>query len=131
MNTYRRQARDARRCLIVDDSLVIRVVARKIIQEFGLDTEEAAGGYEGLEACEVSMPEAILLDWSMPDLSGVEFLRVLRGMPGGDMPVVIFCTTREDAPHIDEALSAGASDYLMKPYDGESVLVKFTQMGLV
>ncbi|MBO6521438.1 MAG: response regulator [Rhodospirillales bacterium] len=131
MNTYRRHAREPRRCLIVDDSQLIRTVARKIIQEIGLDAEEAPDGYAALDACSVSMPEAILLDWSMPHMNGIAFLKTLRAQPDGARPVVIFCTTEEDAGHIEEALTAGANDYLMKPYDGESLLAKFTQMGLV
>lgn len=131
MNTYRRHARDVKRCLIVDDSKVIRVVARKIIQEIGLDAEEAADGYDALESCQKSMPDAVLLDWNMPTMSGIQVLKTLRAMPGGNRPVIIFCTTQEDPAHIDEALAAGASDYLMKPFDGESLLAKLTQMGMV
>jgi len=120
-----------KRCLIVDDSKVIRMVARKIIQEIGLDAEEASDAYEALESCEKTMPEAILLDWNMPAMNGIEFLKVLRAKPGGDAPVVIFCTTEDDPTHVAEALEAGASDYLMKPFDSESILSKFTQAGLV
>lgn len=120
-----------KRCLIVDDSKVIRMVARKIIQEIGLDTEEAADGIEALESCEKTMPDVMLLDWRMPSMSGIEFLKMLRKMPGGDQPVVIFCTTEDDAEHIEEALAAGASDYIMKPFDSESILAKLTQTGLV
>jgi len=120
-----------KRCLIVDDSKVIRMVARKIIQEIGLDTEEASDAYEALESCEQTMPDVILLDWNMPAMDGIAFLKVLRAKPGGKAPVVVFCTTEDDASHIEEALAAGASDYLMKPFDSESIRAKFMQMGLV
>ncbi len=63
-----------KRCLIVDDSKVIRMVARKIIQEIGLETEEAADGFEALESCGKTMPDAVLLDWRMPAMSGIEFM---------------------------------------------------------
>lgn len=131
MNTYRRRAREPKRCLIVDDSQLVRTVARKIIQEIGLDTDEAPDGYAALGACSLAMPEAILLDWNMPKMSGIEFLIALRELPGGSGPVVIFCTTETEAGHIEEAMAAGANDYLMKPYDGESLLAKFMQLGLV
>ena len=81
------------RCLIVDDSKVIRMVARKIIRELGFETDEAADGAMALEACRKTMPDAILLDWNMPVMNGIGFLKVLRGLPEGGMPVVIFCTT--------------------------------------
>lgn len=107
------------------------MVARKIIQEIGLETEDAGNGYDALESCEKSMPDAILLDWKMPGMNGIEVIGAIRGKSGGDRPVIVFCTTEEDPAHIEDALAAGASDYLMKPYDGESLLAKFTQMGLV
>ncbi|MEQ8318638.1 MAG: response regulator [Rhodospirillales bacterium] len=120
-----------KRCLIVDDSKVIRMVARKIIQEIGLETEEAADGYEALESCDKTMPDAILLDWRMPVMSGLDILKALRARPGGDAPVIIFCTTKDDPDLINEALAAGASDFLSKPFDGESIRAKFQQSGLV
>lgn len=120
-----------KRCLIVDDSKVIRMVARKIIQEIGLDTEEASDGYEAMESCDKTMPDAILLDWRLPGMTGIELLRKLREKPGGEAPVIIFSTTEDDTDHINEALAAGASDYILKPFDSESIRAKFLQLGLV
>ncbi|WNJ99152.1 response regulator [Thalassospiraceae bacterium LMO-JJ14] len=120
-----------KRCLIVDDSKVIRMVARKIIQEIGLDTEEASDGHEALESCDKTIPDAILLDWRLPGMTGIELLRALRGKPGGETPVIIFSTTEDDTDHINEALAAGASDYILKPFDSESIRAKFLQLGLV
>lgn len=118
-------------CLIVDDSKVIRMVARKILQELDFNTEEAADGKEALEACLNSMPDVILLDWNMPVMSGIEFLRELRTVPGGDEPVVIFCTTENDIEHIQVAIEAGANEYIMKPFDSEIIQTKFVQVGLL
>lgn len=120
-----------KRCLIVDDSKVIRMVARKILQELGFETDEAADGKEAVEACQKSMPEAVLLDWNMPVMSGIEFLHELRAMPGGDAPVVVFCTTEDDIKHIQEAIQAGANEYIMKPFDSEIIQSKFAQVGLL
>jgi two-component system, chemotaxis family, chemotaxis protein CheY len=119
------------RCLIVDDSKVIRMVARKIIRELGFETDEAADGAMALEACRKTMPDAILLDWNMPVMNGIGFLKVLRGLPEGGMPVVIFCTTEDDVSHIEAALAAGANDYIMKPFDSEIITGKFSQVGLI
>lgn len=118
-------------CLIVDDSKVIRMVARKILQELDFETVEAADGKDALDACKSQMPDAILLDWNMPVMDGIEFLRALRGLPGGDAPVVVFCTTENDIEHIQEAIEAGANEYIMKPFDSEIIQAKFTQVGLL
>jgi two-component system, chemotaxis family, chemotaxis protein CheY len=118
-------------CLVVDDSRVIRKVARRILEDMQFECEEAADGQQALEQCRKSMPDAILLDWNMPVMSGIDFLRALRKEDDGDQPVVVFCTTENDMGHITEALNAGANEYIMKPFDGEILSSKFAQAGLV
>ena len=118
-------------CLIVDDSKVIRMVARKIMEELDFETGEAADGQQAIDACKAKMPDAILLDWNMPVMDGIEFLRQLRELPGGDSPVVVFCTTENDFEHIQLAISAGADEYIMKPFDSEIIQAKFAQVGLL
>lgn len=118
-------------CLIVDDSKVIRMVARKILNELGFETEEAADGQQALDACKANMPTAVLLDWNMPVMSGIEFLIALRALPTGGDPVVIFCTTENDLEHIQEAMTSGANEYIMKPFDSEIIQSKFLQVGLL
>ncbi|MBT3989584.1 MAG: response regulator [Rhodospirillaceae bacterium] len=118
-------------CLIVDDSKVIRMVAKKILQELDFETNEAEDGQVALDSCKQQMPDAVLLDWNMPVMSGIEFLRELRKLPGGDSPVVVFCTTENDVNHIQEAMEAGANEYIMKPFDSEIIQAKFSQVGLL
>jgi two-component system chemotaxis response regulator CheY len=118
-------------CLIVDDSKVIRMVAKKILQELDFSTLEAEDGQGALEACQKAIPDAVLLDWNMPVMNGIEFLRALRKLPGGDKPVVVFCTTENDIEHIQEAIEAGANEYIMKPFDSEILQAKFAQVGLL
>ncbi len=118
-------------CLIVDDSKVIRMVARKILQELGFNTAEAEDGAKALDYCKKTLPEAVLLDWNMPVMNGIEFLVELRKLPQGDKPVVVFCTTENDIQHIQQAIAAGASEYIMKPFDGEIIQAKFEQVGLL
>jgi two-component system, chemotaxis family, chemotaxis protein CheY len=117
--------------LIVDDSKVIRMVAKKILQELDFETEEAADGQQALDACKASMPDGVLLDWNMPIMDGLEYLKHLRTLPGGDAPIVIFCTTENDIEHIQEAIAAGANEYIMKPFDSEIIQAKFGQVGLL
>ncbi len=118
-------------CLIVDDSKVIRMVARKILQDLGFQTAEAEDGAKALDYCKAQLPDAVLLDWNMPVMNGIEFLVELRKVPGGDKPVVVFCTTENDIQHIQQAIAAGASEYIMKPFDGEIIQAKFEQVGLL
>ena len=117
-------------CLVVDDSRVIRKVARRILEELGFDVAEAADGMEAMAWCRTEMPDAILLDWNMPLLNGLDFLRQLRQTPDGDQPVVIFCTVENDIEHIALALETGADEYIMKPFDGDILEVKLTEAGV-
>ena len=118
-------------CLIVDDSKVVRKVARRILEELHFAIEEAADGKLALEACLKHMPDVILLDWNMPVMNGIDFLRHLRGSTGGEGPVVVFCTTENDIAHIQEAIGAGANEYIMKPFDSDIIQTKFAQVGLL
>ncbi len=117
-------------CLVVDDSSIIRKVARRILEGFGFDIVEAQDGREALEKCLGTMPDAILLDWNMPVMNGIDFLRALRADPGGQKPVVVFCTTENDISSIAEAIQSGANEYIMKPFDSEIVQSKFAEVGL-
>ena len=118
-------------CLVVDDSRVVRKVARKILEELHFTCSEAEDGKQAMEACAREMPNAILLDWNMPVMNGIDFLRRLRKMSGGDQPKVVFGTTENDLAHIQEALSAGANEYIMKPFDSDIIQTKFAQIGLI
>lgn len=118
-------------CLIVDDSKVVRMVARKILEGLNFAIDEAEDGQKAIEACERGMPDAVLLDWNMPVKNGLEFLRELRQMDNGAAPIVVFCTTENDLTHIQQAISAGANEYIMKPFDSEIIESKFSQVGLL
>ena len=118
-------------CLVVDDSGVVRKVARRIVETQNFSVIEAEDGEKALEACKLSMPEAVLLDWNMPVMDGLEFLVNLRRMPGGETPKVVFCTTENGMDHIARALEAGADEYIMKPFDKDIVADKFREVGLV
>lgn len=117
-------------CLVVDDSRVIRKVSRRILEDLGFEVAEAADGVEAMAWCSAVMPDAILLDWRMPGMDGMEFLRRLRREPGGDGPKVVFCTVENEIERIREALDAGADEYIMKPFDGSIVAGKFAYLGL-
>ncbi|MEP3246965.1 MAG: response regulator [Sneathiella sp.] len=118
-------------CLIVDDSKVVRMVARRILEDLKFDILEAEDGKGALNVCLDGMPDVILLDWNMPVMNGIDFLRTLRQTDGGTSPIVIFCTTENDMAHIREAISAGANEYIMKPFDRAIIEAKFSQVGVL
>ena len=118
-------------CLVVDDSRVVRKVARRILESLDFEIIEAVDGADALTVCRGSMPDAVLLDWHMPMMDGLEFLKRLRKEPGGETPAVVFCSAENRADRIREALDAGADEYIMKPFDGEIVVSKFCEAGLL
>lgn len=117
-------------CLIVDDSKVVRIMARRIIEDLNFEVVEAADGQIALDFCLDQMPDVILLDWNMPVMNGIEFLHALRAADGGNQLVVVFCTTENGINKINEAISAGANEYIMKPFDSDVVQLKFEQAGV-
>lgn len=118
-------------CLIVDDSKMIRRVATRILKDLNFSTRESADGRDALGLCRKDMPDAILLDWNMPVMDGLSFLKELRATPGGNSPVVVFCTAERSVERITEALDAGADEYVMKPFDSDIIESKFAEVGLL
>jgi two-component system chemotaxis response regulator CheY len=118
-------------CLVVDDSRVIRKVACRIFSDLSYQTVEAENGAEALVACRRQMPDVILLDGHMPQMSGIDFLRSLRSETKGNHPIVLYCTTENDVAHIGEAMAAGADEYILKPYDKVLIEAKLAEVGLV
>lgn len=117
-------------CLVVDDSRVIRTVARRILEELHYSVSEAEDGMEALRACRETMPDLVFLDWNMPSMKGLEFVKSLRGQAGGDAPVILFFTTENDLGEIAQAKAAGANDYIMKPFDGAAISAKLADIGV-
>ena len=111
-------------CLVVDDSRVVRRVARRLLEDLGFAVAEAGDGLEALAWCRAMMPDLILLDAGMPLMSGLDFLRRLRLEPGGRAPKVVFCSAETNLDRIREALDAGAAEYIIKPFDGDIVAEK-------
>ena len=116
--------------LVVDDSAVIRKVAKRVFEGMGFQTSEAEDGRQALAVCSFLMPDAVLLDSNMPVMDGLQFLKELRRMPGGQRPKVLLCTSENDVPSIARAMHAGADDYVMKPFDGPMLIAKFGEIGM-
>ena len=119
--------------LVVDDEEGVRMVISRTLQGAGFAVLEAEHGEAALVAVQGFNGPLVLavVDENMPVMTGIEFLRRLRKMSGGEQPKVVFCTTENDLAHIQEALSAGANEYIMKPFDSDIIQTKFAQVGLL
>lgn len=117
--------------LVVDDSKVVRIFTRRIMEELGFAVTEAEDGLKALEACNAKLPTVIILDWNMPVMSGIEFLEKFRKLPNTKDIPVIFCTTENEMSKIMNALSTGANEYIMKPFDKDILSGKLQQLGVI
>lgn len=117
-------------CLVVDDSKVIRRVARHILETLDFEVREAGDGREALSSCIDTPPDVILLDWNMPVMSGMDFLRALKETTLPVRPKVVFCTTENGMAYIRAAIDAGADEYVMKPFDRETIHSKLQIVGV-
>lgn len=115
-------------CLVVDDSSVVRKVARRILEALDYVVDEAEDGQEALEKCQREMPDAILLDFQMPVMDGLAFIKALRGYEGGETPRVVFCVLENDVGLIAMARKSGANDHMLKPFDRETLEAKFAPL---
>ncbi len=117
--------------LVVDDSRVVRKFSRRIVEGFGFKVEEAENGEQALEKCRDQMPDVILLDWNMPIMDGISFLKKVRKEPDGAHPRIVFCTTENTFDAIGAAINAGADEYIMKPFDETILKGKLEDVGVL
>jgi two-component system, chemotaxis family, chemotaxis protein CheY len=119
-----------KRCLVADDSAVIRKVARRILEAQAYEVADAGDPSETLGACKVSMPDAILLDASMHDVDSIDVLKAIRGLPNGGYPKIVYCLLENDVGQIQRAKQTGANEIILKPFDKATLLQKFRDAGL-
>jgi two-component system chemotaxis response regulator CheY len=122
-------SRPQRVCLLVDDSRMIRKVARRIVENAGYAVLEAENGEEGLARCRAAMPDLVITDWNMPVMSGIEFVTALRAIPTAVPPKVVFCTTNSGARDIHTGIEAGADEYVIKPFDEAALMSRLQAVG--
>jgi two-component system chemotaxis response regulator CheY len=119
------------RALIVDDSRFVRGYLRGLLEEKGIECEEAGDGQAGMDQLNSGTPfDLALLDWNMPVMNGLEMLKQMRAEGFGDVKVLMV-TTEAENDFILRALDAGADEYLMKPFDDEALTEKLAMLGLV
>jgi two-component system chemotaxis response regulator CheY len=116
-------------CLVVDESRVIRKVVCHLLEEMKFYAEEAEESTSALTACRAQMPDVVLVN--LANAGGMELVRALRRSKSEKQPIIIGTMTEHDVGHISEALGAGADEYVLKPFDRESLKEKFAQTGLM
>ena len=119
------------RALVVDDSKEVRELLADHLTQLGFQVEQAGSGFEALAKIQGTPPfSVVLLDWTMPEMDGLEVLRRARADERqAEVPVVMVATDGE-LPFVDDAFAAGANEYLVKPFDAQSVLEKLLLLGV-
>lgn len=121
-----------KKCLVVDDSKIVRKVVRKIVEGLGFTAIEAEDGAQAVEQVRFNKVDVIILDWNMPVMDGLTCMKTIRADADIDpQPTIIFCTTENEFSKIQEAVMAGANEYVMKPFDEAIIAGKLRQLGLL
>jgi two-component system chemotaxis response regulator CheY len=120
------------RALVVDDSRPIRRIERDILTELGFDTFDACDGLDALGKLQAGPPpDLVLVDWNMPAMDGLSFIKAVRRDSRYSGLIMMMVTTETEPDQMLRALSAGADEYLMKPFDKESLIDKLRLLGVV
>jgi len=117
--------------LVVDDSRAIRRIVGDMLRKLGFDVHEAAHGLEALQRLkEIDHPDVLLVDWNMPEMNGIEFIRAVRAQSEySDVPIMMV-TTETEMERMAQAFIAGANEYVMKPFDHETIADKLQILGV-
>lgn len=118
-------------CLIVEDSSVIREIALRILSDLKVAARESETAVAALDYCRQTKPDVVLLDWDLPSLGALDFLRGVAQLPLEQRPVIVLCATENDPQQFTLAKAAGAAHYLLKPFDRQSIEAKLAEIGVV
>ena len=119
------------RALVIDDSRAIRSIIREILKGFGFEVVEAADGQEALERLhEIDHADLALVDWNMPEMNGLEFVRAVRAESIYDDMPMMMVTTESDMTNMILALESGANEYVMKPFTRDVLREKIELLGI-
>jgi two-component system chemotaxis response regulator CheY len=117
--------------LVIDDSKTVRSILRKILGQIGFEVSEAGNGREGLQRLgELERPDLALVDWNMPEMDGLEFVRAVRADPRYAGLRLMMVTTENELTRVHTALEAGADEYVMKPFTDEVIREKLELLGI-
>jgi two-component system chemotaxis response regulator CheY len=117
--------------LVLDDSKAMRTILKKILESMGAEVQEAANSQEGLRILEGNPRlDLVLVDWNMPGMNGLEFIRAVRANPHFHNVVLMMVTAEIEQSQIGKALTEGANEYVMKPFTKEVIQDKMKILGL-
>lgn len=120
------------RALVVDDSRTVRIIIAQILRELGIEVVEAATGLEALQQIQRhSDVELMLVDWNMPEMNGIDFIRAVRSQRAFDTTRILMVTSEAQSDHVAEAIQAGANEYLMKPFSKEVLIAKLSLLDVI
>ncbi len=121
----------SRECLILDDSRMVRAIARQSLESFGLSVIEAETAEEAFAKCQVRTPAMVLVDWNLPGMSGPDFIRAIRGRATTTQPCLLLSSTESCPDRIKIAMTSGADGYLGKPYERAALQQKLVELGML
>lgn len=121
------------RALVIEDSNTIRRVLCHYLRQMNIQAVEAVNGEEGLDRLKETAPppDLVLVDWNMPVMSGIDFIRAIRELRIYDSLPVIMVTTNSEGDFLPDAMEAGANDYIQKPCTFEILREKLDLLGLL
>lgn len=119
------------KCIIADDSKIIRMLLVKIMENFGFEVHEAEDGEEVLELVLEQEPELVICDWNLPVMDGIDVLYKLRSDKKITQPKFMFCSLVTDTSKMRQALDGGADDFVMRPFDEDIIASKLAILGLL
>jgi two-component system chemotaxis response regulator CheY len=120
------------RALVIDDSRAARIIIAKMLQEIGMEVLEAGDGLEGLEQIKRNPDVKLLLvDWNMPVMNGMEFIEAVRAQCAYDSMRILMVTSEAEGAQVTRALSAGANEYLMKPFNKDVLVAKLNLLDIL
>ena len=118
--------------LVIDDSSTMRLILTRFLAKMGFHVVEAANGREALERLrEMGRADLVLVDWNMPEMNGVDFVRSVRADSSFDDLPLVMVTTNTELEHVAEALEAGADEYVMKPFTMDVIREKLGLLGFL
>ncbi|SIO56731.1 two-component system, chemotaxis family, response regulator CheY [Singulisphaera sp. GP187] len=120
------------RVLIVDDSRAVQSILTRILVGLGFEVHVASHGREGLERlAEIDRIALALVDWTMPEMNGLEFVRAVRTRHEYDGLRLMMVTAETDMDRVVDALEQGADEYLMKPFTKDMIVQKLELLGMM